>query len=426
MAVWDGEIYDFDALKEACGSSAESDPELILDLYNKEGMGFLRRMNGPFALALVDGDDLMLARDHLGQAPLYYGTVDGRFCFASEIKAFPTTAEGIRILPAGHILSRGELKPIPVREAGIPMESDPETLAAELRRRLERSIERRLARSPRTGVWLSGGLDSSVLAALAAAASGNVSTFSAGVEGAPDLAFARDVASFLGTDHHERLCAVGEMQEVLPRVIYHLESFDAPLVRSSIANYLVAGEAAARVRVVLSGEGADELFAGYGFLKNRDEEGLRSGLSEAQNALQNTALQRVDRMAAAYGTRARTGFLDPDVVAYANAMPGSVKVHGPEQTEKWILRKAIEGSLPETVVRRPKEKFWSGSGISEKLADVAERLISDDAFAREREIAPTFALGSKEDLYYWRIFRRWFPRADVLDSLGRTVHRENR
>ncbi|MHB8095171.1 MAG: asparagine synthase-related protein, partial [Candidatus Aminicenantales bacterium] len=299
-------------------------------------------------------------------------------------------------------------------------------IAAELRCRLERSIERRLAQSPRMGVWLSGGLDSSVLAALAAAASPNVVTFSAGVEGASDLAFARDVASFLGTEHHVRLCTVEEMMEVLPRVIYHLESFDAPLVRSSIANYLVAGEAAGSVRVVLSGEGADELFAGYSFLKNRDEDSLRAGLAEAQGALQNTALQRVDRMAAAYGTRARTGFLDPDVVAFANALPGSVKVHGPEQTEKWILRKTIEGNLPEAVVWRPKEKFWSGSGISEKIADVAERVISDGEFSREREIGPDFALGSREDLYYWRIFRRWFPHADVLGGMGRTVHRENR
>ncbi|MDH4198621.1 MAG: asparagine synthase-related protein, partial [Candidatus Aminicenantes bacterium] len=138
------------------------------------------------------------------------------------------------------------------------------------------------------------------------------------------------------------------------------------------------------------------------------------------------ALQRVDRMAAAHSIRARPGYLDPDVVAFANTLPASVKVHGPEQTEKWILRRAIRGRLPETVVWRPKEKFWSGAGISERLAEIAGREIGDDEFSRERELGPGFVLGSKEDLYYWRIFRRWFPRANVLDGLGRTIHRETR
>ncbi|MHB8095172.1 MAG: hypothetical protein ACYDH0_09535, partial [Candidatus Aminicenantales bacterium] len=118
MVVWDGEIYDFEDLKGVCGSNAESDPELIIDLYNMEGPDFLARLNGPFALALLDGDDLMLARDQLGQAPLYYGTVEGRFCFASEIKAFSDDTEGIRIFPAGHFMSRGDFKSIPLREAG--------------------------------------------------------------------------------------------------------------------------------------------------------------------------------------------------------------------------------------------------------------------------------------------------------------------
>jgi asparagine synthase (glutamine-hydrolysing) len=426
MIVWDGEIYDFEALREGCGSAARTDLEWILERYDQEGPDVLALLNGPFALALLDGDDLILARDPLGQAPLYYGTVDGRTCFASEIKALQELTDDIRAFPPGRFLRRGELKSIPWPQSPAPVDPDPDKIAAELLRRLERSVERRLAHSSKMGVWLSGGLDSSVLTALAAAASRSVATFSAGIPGAPDLAFARDVASFLGTDHHERLCAVEEMLEVLPRVIYHLESFDAPLVRSAIANYLVAGAAAGHVRAVLSGEGADELFAGYSFLKNRREDSLQAGLAEAQGALHNTALQRVDRMAAAHGTRARPAFLDPAVVAFANALPGAVKLHGPEQTEKWILRMAIQGRLPEEVVWRPKEKFWSGSGISEKLADVAEGEISDDEFSKERDLGPEDVLRSKEDLYYYRIFRRWFPRANVLDGMGRTLHRESR
>jgi len=426
LIVWDGELFDFEALREGSRSAASTDVEWILERYDRDGPAIFANLNGPFALALFDGDDLVLARDPLGQAPLYTAAVGGRACFASEIKAFPAAADDIAPFPPGHFLKGGELLPIPSPPPLPPTDPDPDRAAAELLRCLERSVERRLARPGPMGVWLSGGLDSSALAALAAAASSAVSTFSAGLPGAPDLAFARRVAGFLGTDHHERLCSLDEMLDVLPRVIYHLESFDAPLVRSSIANYLVAGAAAGRVRAVLSGEGADELFAGYSFLKTGAEGSLRAALAEAQGALHNTALQRVDRMAAAHGTRARPGFLDPDVVALANAMPDALKLHGPERTEKWVLRRAVLGMLPEEVVWRPKEKFWSGSGIAETLAEVADREIGDDAFARERDLGPGDTLGSKEDLYYYRIFRRWFPRVKVLGSVGRTLHREGR
>lgn len=426
LAVWDGEFYGFDDIREGSGSRAATDLEWVLEGYEKEGPSVFAKLDGPFAVALLDGDDLVLARDALGQAPLYYGRVEGRLSFASEIKGLQEVTADVRPFPPGHVLRRGELEPLPRPAAPTLTEKDPELLAAELLRLLERAIERRVAGVPRMGVWLSGGLDSSVLAALAASGGRPVSTFSAGLAGAPDLAFARQVASHLGTEHRERLLTIDEMLEVLPRVIYHLESFDAPLVRSSIANYLVAGAAAAEVRTVLSGEGGDELFAGYSFLKNRTEDSLRAGLAEAQAALHNTALQRVDRMAAAHGTRARPGFLDTAVVAYANALPGAVKVHGPEQTEKWILRQAIRGKLPDEVADRPKEKFWSGSGISDKLAEVADREIGDDAFARERELGPGHVLRSKEDLYCYRIFRRWFPRVNVLEGMGQTLNRESR
>jgi asparagine synthase (glutamine-hydrolysing) len=424
--VWDGEVYDFEALRNASGSGAETDGEWILERYVQEGPEFFGRMNGPFAVAITDGDDLILARDSLGQAPLYYGTIGGRLCFASEIKAIHDVADDVRPFPPGHYMKGGEITPLPAATETLPADSDAGSIAVGLLDRLERSVRRRVAHAPRMGVWLSGGLDSSVLASLAVAAGRPVLTFSAGVKGAPDIGFARDVASFLGTEHHERLCTVEEMMDILPQVIYHLESFDGPLIRSSVANYLVAGAASEHVRTVLSGEGSDELFAGYSFLKNRDEASLRAGLSDAQGALYNTALQRVDRSASAFGTRARTAFLDPEVVAFANAIPGTFKVHGPEQTEKWILRKAIEGRLPESVVWRPKEKFWAGSGISTKLAEFAESGIADGEFAAEREILPGYVLESKEELHYWRIFRRWFPRVNVMDNLGRTIHREPR
>ena len=426
MIVWDGELYGQDVLRKEFGSEAATGAELILRIYMQEGTDGFARLNGPFALAIQDGDALLLARDPLGQSPLYTGKVEGKLCFASEMKALQPVAEDIRIFPPGHVLVEGEIRPGPSRRPETVADPDPEAIADALRLRLETSVRRRVANVSRLGVWLSGGLDSSVLAALAAAESKSVSTFSVGTAGAADLGFARAVASFLGTDHHERLTTVDEMLEVLPLVIYHLESFDAPLVRSSVANYLVAREAGRHVRVVLSGEGGDELFAGYGYLKDLDAVELRASLLEAQGALHNTALQRVDRMAGAHGICARTAFLDPDVVSYANAVPDRWKIYGDGRTEKWILRRAMEGRLLEDVLWRPKEKFWSGSGIANNLAEVADRNITDQEFLREREIRPGHVLATKEDLFYWRIFRRYFPNFRTLDSLGWTVHREGR
>lgn len=426
--VWDGELYNFQALQDALNKPVTTDVELVLSLYEQEGIRFLERLGGPFALAILDGDELILARDFMGQAPLYYGYTEGKLCFASEIKALQIATTDINIFPAGHYL-KGELQRFAPKSAESTIPEDPQEIAAQLRLRLERAVERRIANVDPLGSWLSGGLDSSVMAALACQLRNSpvhIHTFSAGMAAAPDLAYAKDAAAFLGTKHHECIYDVDDMLAALPQVIYYLESFDAPLVRSSIANYLVAKLAGQHVRVVLSGEGGDELFAGYSYLKSYREEELPQALAEAQAALHNTALQRVDRMAKAFGTKARTCFLDPEVVAYANAIPARWKIYGEEKIEKWILRKALEGSLPESVLWRAKEKFWSGAGVANKLEEIAEARISNEEFSKEREIAPGFVLNSKEELFYWRIFRQHFPHPSVLSCLGITKHREGR
>lgn len=429
--VWDGEVYNFDELRAALPEPESTDVALLLKLYEQEGPSFLERLNGPFALAILDGDELLLARDSLGQAPLYYGLAGERLCFASEIKALQIATDDINVFPPGQVLRarrrRISLAPYRARQAASPVAPDPEEIAAQLRMRLEEAVARRIAGAAPLGIWLSGGLDSSAIAALASRlGNARVQAFSAGMAGAADLAHAREAAAFLGIAHHECLYTVEDMLAALPKVIYHLESFDAPLVRSSIANYLVAELAGQHVRVVLSGEGGDELFAGYSYLKSYHEEELPQALAAAQAALHNTALQRVDRMAAAHGLRARTCFLDSEVVAYANAIPARWKIYGEEKIEKWILRKALEESLPESVLWRAKEKFWSGAGVANKLAEFAEAQISDDDFLREREIAPGRLLNSKEELLYWRIFRQHFPHPAVLGCLGWTEHQEER
>ena len=424
--LWDGEIYNFEELQDSLGAAAVSDADLVLKLFEREGPGFLGRLNGPFALAVCEGERILLARDALGQAPLYWGFREGRLCFASEMKALLKATEDINALPPGHVFEGGQTRRYEVEAGDMSMPAGPEDIAAGLLRRLERAVERRAAGGAPLGSWLSGGLDSATMAALGRRHRSPLLTFSAGVAGASDLAFARKTAEYLGTRHFEVIYGLDDMLKVLPRVIYHLESFDAPLVRSSVAHYLVAELAARHVKAVFSGEGGDELFAGYSYLKSLSDEDMPGALAAAQAALAATALQRVDRMAAAHGTRARTCFLDPEVLAYANAIPGKWKIYGDERIEKWILRKALEGLLPEEIRMRPKEKFWSGAGVADSLAEIAEARISDDEFSREREIAPGFLVPSKEDLFYYRIFRGYFPSPKALEAMGMTVHREKR
>jgi asparagine synthase (glutamine-hydrolysing) len=268
------------------------------------------------------------------------------------------------------------------------------------------------------GAWLSGGLDSSAMAALARPHVDRLHTFAVGVDGAPDLMFAAEVAAFIGSHHHEAVVTFAQMLAALPAVIYHLESFDALLVRSSITNYLVAQAAADFVPAVFSGEGGDELFAGYAYLKALDLAMLPDELIDIIGRLHNTALQRVDRCASAHGTVAHVAFLDPEVVAYALQIPVEFKLR--DGVEKWILRRALDDALPESVLNRIKAKFWEGAGVRELLAEFAEGRISDADFRAERSLANGWTLNTKEELLYYRIFREHFGELEDLGWMGRT------
>jgi asparagine synthase (glutamine-hydrolysing) len=374
---------------------------------------------GHFARAQARNGGFELQRDRLGVRPLYYGwTQDGAFCFASEVKGLLTVTRDIREMPPGYSFDGETLVPLANAEITVQPElnESAETIARELRKRLEASVAER-ARGD-VGSWLSGGVDSSVMAALARPYTGKLHTFAAGMEGAPDLEFARVAADFLGTEHHERVIQPEEMFSALGDVIYALESFDAWLIRSSVMNYLVAKTAADYVPAVFSGEGGDELFAGYDYLKSLPPVDLPGELVDITNRLHNTALQRVDRCSSAFGTVAHVGFLDDGVVDYALQIPAGLKLHN--GVEKWILREAMKGSLPDSVLWRPKAKFWQGAGVEDFLARHAEGKISDADFKRERNLSNGVRLNTKEELFYYRIFRERFGEFDDLSWMGRT------
>jgi asparagine synthase (glutamine-hydrolysing) len=305
-------------------------------------------------------------------------------------------------------------------EQGSTLDQDSDEIASELRLRLEQAVCRRIDGDV-MGSWLSGGLDSSAMVALARPHVRQLHTFAGGLSAAPDLAFAQQVADYLGTEHHEVVVTLEELLEALPLVIYHLESFDALLVRSSITNYLVTKRAADYVGSVFSGEGADELFGGYAYLKALDEDQLPDELVDITRRLSNTALQRVDRSASSHGLVAHVAFLDSDVVDFALRIPPELKLRRDDEvTEKWILRQALVNALPDEVVWRRKAKFWQGAGVGELLAQYAEAQVTDEDFKRQRALPSGWTLNTKEELMYYRIFKEHFGELRDLSWMGRT------
>jgi len=382
----------------------------------------LRRRREPFALAAATRHGLFLARDLLGVRPLYYGcTPDGALCFASEVKALLEVTRDVQEFPPGSWYnSHNGFAPFSTVQRRPPPSQDTDDIAHGLLLHLEQAVCQRI-HSTELGCWLSGGLDSSVIAALARPHVQKLHTFAAGLPGAPDLEFAQQVADFVGAAHHQVVLSLDDLLAALPKVIYHLESFDALLVRSSVTNYLVSRRAAEYVGAVFSGEGADELFAGYSYMKQLDADQIAAELVDSTHRLHNTALQRVDRSASAHGLVAFLPFLDPEVVEYALAIPTALKLRREGAVvEKWILRYALIDRLPDAVLWRRKAKFWQGAGVGDLLAQYADERIDDDAFRRERALPGGAMLNTKEELLYYRIFREHFgPLAD-LSWVGRT------
>ncbi len=366
----------------------------------------------------VDGA-LELKRDVFGVIPLYYGyTEDGSLCFASEIKALLAATKDIKELPPGAKLFKNQLS---IEETlslpGEFLKDPPDKIAARLKETLKAAVTKRITETT-FGSWLSGGLDSSAIAALARPELQKLYTFAGGIKNSPDLFHASLMAEYLKTEHFEVVVKKEDLLAALPEVIFHLESFDPYLVRSSVMNYLMAKKASDYVDHIFSGEGGDELFGGYSYLKNIPLSDLPFELLKITNSLHNTALQRVDRSSSAFGLVAHLPFLDPEVVNLALKILPELKIR--DGLEKWILRQALKDYLPESILNRAKAKFWEGTGVQDIIAEFAESRISDEDFRKHRQLENGYVLRTKEEYYYYRIFQDHFGQLQDFSWLGFT------
>ena len=384
----------------------------------RDGPGF-----GHTSQATWNKNHWELYRDELGVAPLYMAKDnEGSIFFASEVKALLPFTDDISEMPPGHTFSAGGLKQHFELKKRNHLISDPGKIAMEMRSLLSAAVKKRI-KSDTIGSWLSGGLDSSTIAALARPYVKTLHTFAGGLKDAPDLKFAKEVAAHIRSDHHEVIITPESMINILPDVIYQLESFDALLVRSSIINLSVAYAASEHVTDVFSGEGGDELFAGYEYLKSMPMSKLDEELIDITGRLHNTALQRVDRSASAFGTTAHVIFTDPEVFEFALRIPIEMKLK--DGIEKWIIRKAMAGLLPESILTRTKSKFWEGAGVGTLVSEYAERNVSDNDFNSERSLKNGWILNTKEELLYYRIFKSRFGEPENLNWMGRSKSTSN-
>ncbi len=423
--VCNGEIYNHEELRRRSpvtyGTRSDSEAALHAAL---GGAATIASLHGMFAFCVAGEDgSLVAARDRLGIKPLYWARRDGLVAFASELQAFDhqwrphveAFPPGFMWTPRDGLFQYGEIESVTSQYATR------EEAHTAIREAVITGVRRRMMSDVPLGVFLSGGLDSSLVAAILARESEGrvVHSFAAGTADSSDLAAARVVADHLGLVHHERIYSADEVIDVLPTVVESIESFEPSLVRSAVPNYLLAEVAAKTVKVVLTGEGADELFAGYDHLREiTDASELQAELIRSVRGLHNLNLQRCDRVTMAHGLEARVPFLDLDLIEVAQRVPIEWKLPGEQGQEKAILREAFAGWIPDEILWRRKEQFGDGSGTADVMARRAADL-APDADWQAAEVAGLPPARSREELGYQRIFAAHLDGVRASRVLGR-------
>ena len=446
-----GEIYNHRDIRARYAGKYEfqtgSDCEVILALYRDKGVNFIEELSGIFAFALYDEekDEFLIARDPIGVIPLYIGyDNEGRVYCASELKALEGYCDRYEpFLPGHYYWSReGKMKPWYKRDwTSYDNVKDNYTPAATnaqvdaLRDALDNAVRRQLMSDVPYGVLLSGGLDSSVISAVAKKyAARRIETdgrnsawwpqlhsFAVGLKGAPDLIKAREVAEHIGTVHHEINYTIEEGLDAVRDVIYYIETYDVTTVRASTPMYLLARVIKSMgIKMVLSGEGADEVFGGYlYFHKAPDARAFHEETVRKLSKLYMYDCLRANKSLAAWGVEGRVPFLDKEFLDVAMQLNPSVKMCPGKTIEKKVVRDAFGDLLPESVAWRQKEQFSDGVGYSwiDTLKEVTSKAVTDEQMAHAAERFPINTPMNKEEYYYRSIFEEYFPSESAARSV---------
>jgi asparagine synthase (glutamine-hydrolysing) len=446
-----GEIYNHKALrkslKQPFAFATESDCEVILPLYLEKGEGFRNDLQGMFAFVLYDesADRFLIARDPIGIIPLYYGhDANGQLFVASEMKALVDVCNQVHEFPPGHYWMSGQ--DVPQRWYRRDWENFEAVEHAvtdrnALRDALERAVVSHLMTDVPYGVLLSGGLDSSITAALAARHAAmrvedheekpawwpRLHSFAIGLEGSPDLVAAQRAADHIGTVHHGFTFTIQEGLDALEEVIYHLETYDVTTIRAATPMFLMARKIRAMgIKMVLSGEGADEIFGGYlYFHKAPNPRAFHEETVRKLSRLHSYDCLRANKAMAAWGVEARVPFLDKEFLDVAMTINPADKMAGAGRIEKKILREAFESLLPESIVWRQKEQFSDGVGYGwiDAVKDFTNQQVSDAEMARAAGRFPFNTPASKEGYWFRSVFDQHFPLASAAQTVpgGPTV-----
>lgn len=432
-----GEIYNHRQLRERLGRNYQfqtgSDCEVILALYREKGIDFLEDLNGIYAFALYDRekDEYLIARDPIGVIPLYIGRDrEGHVMVSSELKGLEGFADQYEVFPPGHYYSSREGTFTRwYRRDWMEYDAvkDRPADAKELREALEKSVRRQLMSDVPYGVLLSGGLDSSIISAIAKKYASRrienesrteawwpqLHSFAVGLKGAPDLAAAKKVAEHIGTVHHEIHYTVQEGLDAIRDVIYYIETYDVTTVRASTPMYLLARVIKSMgIKMVLSGEGADEVFGGYlYFHKAPDARAFHEETVRKIGKLYLYDCLRANKSLAAWGVEGRVPFLDKEFMDVAMRLNPAAKMAPGKTIEKKILREAFEDMLPREVVWRQKEQFSDGVGYNwiDSLKAIASAQITDQQMESAARRFPVNPPRNKEEYYYRSIFEEHFP-----------------
>ena len=436
VVAYDGQIANCPELCQSfdIASGAFAEERLLLTLYERFNTNMLSYLNDAiFSFVIADENGSVLAaRDLLGIKTLFYARKNDAIFLGSEIKALLPITDEVYEFPPGHYMDHiGDFHPYDQLPHQPPEERhfDVDTCVSQVRHIIERSLAERVDFRYKTASLLSGGIDSSVVAMLASrlykikfGQDAQLPTFALGVGESNDIKNARLVAHHIDSHHHELIVDLDQVLEALDRTIYYLESFDPSLVRSAVANYLISKHAARQgIEVLLSGEGGDEVFCGYIYLKQLSLDAQFRGQIDCLKFLHNNASLRLDHMNQCNQIRVVAPLISGELLNFALAMAPELKQKpdGDQKIEKWIFRKAFESDLPTEIVWRLKAEFSEGSGSAGVLPSYFEQAVDDEELSAIQ--ATHSMIRSKEEYYYFKVFTKYFGEGHSVDTVGQWI-----